>query len=194
MRARRRSTRMPDTLDKKFAELEHRLLSGYEQIGRGIGVPFLLVLYHPGEETRVRREVSSLVSKLRAEGRSVDVIDCNDVLLDYLERSDELERAIRAERRNPSALRDFGIGDALAEELVERVRRTEQGMSQPGVVFLTRLGALYPFLLPNVIQERLAGRRVRVPVVFLVPAEDDNGGDYLFLGVEKARRYRGTYL
>jgi len=27
-----------------------------------------------------------------------------------------------------------------------------------------------------------------------VPAEDDNGGDYLFLGIEKARRYRGTYL
>ena len=50
------------------------------------------------------------------------------------------------------------------------------------------------FVLPNVIQERLAGRRVRLPVVFLVPGEDDDGGDYRFLGVEKARRYRGTYL
>ena len=54
--------------------------------------------------------------------------------------------------------------------------------------------ALHPFLLPKIVQERLAGRRVHVPVVFLVPAEDDSGSDYLFLGVEKARRYRGTYL
>ena len=59
---------------------------------------------------------------------------------------------------------------------------------------LTRMGALHPFLLPNIVQERLAGRRVHVPIVFLVPAEDDSGSDYLFLGVEKARRYRGTYL
>jgi hypothetical protein len=56
------------------------------------------------------------------------------------------------------------------------------------------MGALHPFLLPNIVQERLAGRRVHVPIVFLVPAEDDSGSDYLFLGVEKARRYRGTYL
>jgi hypothetical protein len=62
------------------------------------------------------------------------------------------------------------------------------------VVVLTRIGALYPFLLPPVVQERLAGRQVHVPIVFLIPAEDDNGGDYLFLGIEKARRYRGTYL
>jgi hypothetical protein len=185
---------MPDALDNKFAELEHRLLKGHEQIGRGIGVPFLLVLYHPSQETRVQREVSSLVAKLRAEGRSVEVIDCNEVLLDYLERSGELERATRAERRNPTSLRDFGIGEALAEELVERVMAAEQGMGQPGVVFLTRLGALHPFLMPNVIQERLAGRRVHVPVVFLVPAKDEDGSDYLFLGTERARRYRGTYL
>jgi len=185
---------MPDALDNKFTELEHRLLSGHDQIGRGIGVPFLLLLYRPSEETRIWRETSLLVSKLRAEGRQVEVIDCNEVLLNYLERSGELQRAIKAERRNPAALRDFGIGEALADALVERVVSAERGMSQPGAVFLTRLGALHPFLLPNVIQEQLAGRWVRVPVVFLVPAEAENGSDYLFLGVEKARHYRGTYL
>ena len=185
---------MPDALDKKLAELEHRLITGHEQVGRGIGVPFLLVLYPPSEELRVRRDVSSLVAKLRSEGRHVEVVDCNQVLLDYLNRTGELQRAIRAEKRNPGALRAFGIGEALAEALVERVVTAQQAMAAPGVVVLTRLGALYPFLLPPVVQERLAGRRMHVPVVFLVPAEDDNGGDYLFLGVEKARRYRGTYL
>jgi len=141
---------MPDALDRKLAELEHRLLAGHEQIGRGVGVPFLLLLYPPSEELRVCRDVNSLVAKLRAE--------------------------------------------VLAEALVERVITVQQQMSGPGVVVLTRVGALHPFLLPNIVQERLAGRRVHVPVVFLVPAEDDSGSDYLFLGVEKARRYRGTYL
>jgi hypothetical protein len=185
---------MPDAWDKKLTELEHRLLTGHEQIGRGVGVPFLLVLYPPSEELRVRRDMSSLVAKLRSEGRQGEVIDCHKVLLDYLNRSGELERTIRAEKRNPGALRQFGIGEPLAEALVERVVTAQQQMIGPGVVVFTRLGALYPFLLPPIIQERLAGRRVNVPVVFLVPAEDDNGGDYLFLGVEKARRYRGTYL
>jgi Domain of unknown function (DUF1788) len=185
---------MPDALDKKFAELEHRLLTGHEQIGRGVGVPFLLVLYPPGEELRVRRDISSLVAKLRSKGRQVEVIDCHEVLLDYLNHSGELERIIRAEKRNLGALRQFNIGEPLAEALVEQVLRAQQQMSGLGVVVFTRLGAVYPFLLPPIIQERLAGRRVNVPVVFLVPAEDDNGGDYLFLGIEKARRYRGTYL
>lgn len=185
---------MPDALDKKLAELEHRLLTGHEQIGRGIGVPFLLMLYPPTEELRVRRDMSSLVAKLRSEGREVAVIDCNQVLLDYLHHAGELQRAIRAEKRNPGSLREFGIGEALAEALVELVLTAQERMSEPGVVVLMRVGALYPFLLPNIVQERLAGQHVHVPVVFLVPAEEDNGGDYLFLGVEKARRYRGTYL
>jgi len=142
----------------------------------------------------MRRAVNSLVAKLRAEERQVEVIDCNQVLLDYLHHAGELQRAIRAEKRNPSALKEFGIGEVLAEALGERVISAQQQISGPGVVVLTRVGALHPFLLPNIVQERLAGRRVHVPVVFLVPAEDDNGSDYLFLGVEKARRYRGTYL
>jgi hypothetical protein len=185
---------MPDALDKKLAELEYRLLTGHEQIGRGVGVPFLLVLYPLGEELWVRRDMNSLVAKLRAEGWQVEVIDCNQVLLDYLQHTGELQRAIRAEKRNPGSLREFGIGEALAEALVERVVTGQQQMTRPGVVVLTRIGALYPFLLPPVVQERLAGRQVHVPIVFLIPAEDDNGGDYLFLGIEKARRYRGTYL
>jgi hypothetical protein len=82
----------------------------------------------------------------------------------------------------------------LADALAGQVIMTQQHMSGPGVVVLTRMGALHPFLLPNIVQERLAGRRVHVPVVFLVPAEDESGSDYLFLGIEKARRYRGTYL
>jgi hypothetical protein len=82
----------------------------------------------------------------------------------------------------------------LAEALVNQVITAQQQMPGPGVVVLTRMGALHPFLLPNIVQERLAGRHVHVPVVFLAPAEDESGSDYLFLGVEKARRYRGTYL
>jgi hypothetical protein len=106
---------MPDALDKKLAELEYRLLTGHEQIGRGVGVPFLLVLYPLGEELWVRRDMNSLVAKLRAEGWQVEVIDCNQVLLDYLQHTGELQRAIRAEKRNPGSLREFGIGEALAE-------------------------------------------------------------------------------
>jgi hypothetical protein len=185
---------MPDGLDKKLAELEHRLVVGHEQVGRGVGVPFLIMLYPPGEELRVRRDVTSLVAKLRSKGRQVELIDCNQALLDYLDQAGELQRAIRAEKRSPGALREFGIGETLADALVERVIAAERQITGPGVIVLTRLAALHPFLLPNVVQERLAGRRVRLPVVFLVPAEDDNGGDYRFLGVEKARRYRGTYL
>ena len=185
---------MLNALDKKLTELEHRLLTGHEQIGRGVGVSFLLMLYPPGEELRVRREMSSLVAKLRAEGRQVEVIDCNQVLLDYLQQTGELQRAIRAEKRRPGSLKEFGIGEPLAEALVERVITAQQQMTGSGVIVFTRMGALHPFLLPPIIQERLAGRRVQVPVVFLVPGEDDNGGDYLFLGSEKARRYRGTYL
>jgi hypothetical protein len=146
---------MPDALHRKFAELEHRLLAGHEQIGRGVGVPFLLLLYPPSEELRVRRDVGSLVAKLRAEGRPVEVIDCNQVLLDYLHHTAELQRAIRAEKRNPGALKEFGIGEVLAEALAKRVITAQQQMSRPGVVVLTRMGALHPFLLPNIVQERL---------------------------------------
>jgi len=65
---------MPDVLDKKLTELEHRLLTGHEHIGRGVGVPFLLMLYPPGEKLRAGREMNSFVAMLRAEGRQVEVI------------------------------------------------------------------------------------------------------------------------
>ena len=63
---------MPDALDRKLAELEHRLLAGHEQIGRGVGVPFLLLLHPPSEELRVRRDVNSLVAKLATQMPSFD--------------------------------------------------------------------------------------------------------------------------
>ena len=104
------------------------------------GEVFCAVRHGGGRRARsgVRRDAGSLVAKLRAEGRQVEVIDCNQVLLDYLHHTTELQRAIRAEKRHPVALKEFGLGE--------------------------------------------------------VPAEDESGSDYLFLGVEKARRYRGTYL
>ncbi len=185
---------MPDALDLKIAELERRLLTKRDQIGRGVGVPFLLLLHAPAEELRVRREAQALIVRLRAQGLTVDRIDGHQVLIEHLESQGELERAIRAERRAPERLRELGLGEGLADAVVERVATAARQLGDTDVIILTRLGALYPFLLPTVLQERLAGRRLGIPIIFLVPADEDQSGDYLFLGVERARRYRGTYL
>jgi magnesium chelatase family protein len=60
---------MPDALDRKFTELEHRLLTGYEHIGRGVGVPFLLLIDPPGAGTCMlaRRLTTILLAMTLAE-------------------------------------------------------------------------------------------------------------------------------
>jgi len=179
--------------EAKFVELEEKLLGDHHVLGQAIGVPFLVFLYPPIEESAVRREAGILARSLAERGVEITEIDCATLVLETLEERDELQRAIEAERKDPSVLRDLGLGPLLAEALITKMRDAVEEMKPPCVFFLSRLAGLHPFATPPMLQERLAGA-VSVPVVFFVPAEPLDESHYLFMGTEKTLRYRGVYL
>jgi len=179
--------------EAKFSELQTKLLGDHHLIGQAIGVPFLLLLYPPGEEAAIRREAATLAMVLRTRGIEVTEIDCAILVLETIESRGELGRIIQAERRDSNVLPELGLGPVIADALVARVRAAAGAMQKPCVVFLTRLAGVHPFAIPPMLQERMAGT-VTIPVVFFVPAEPLDESHYLFMGSEKTLRYRGVYL
>jgi len=179
--------------EAKLAELEEKLLGDHHLLGQAIGVPFLIVLYPPVEEVRVRGETSSLARSLQERGVSILEIDCASLMLEILRERDELQRVMKAERKDPAVLRDLGFGPLIADELSRQIQDVASRMNPPCAIFLKRLAGLHPFVTPPMLQEHLAGT-VPIPVVFFIPAEALDESHYLFMGTEKTLKYRGIYV
>jgi hypothetical protein len=145
------------------------------------GVPFAIFCYYPTEELAVRREVRLLAKRIEtASGRKVHVFSMADLLKEAIERV------------YPPAGQDFYDGERsfmdmdqedrlqkvqgdverlLSEEvpLPESLRVLSQGMTKDkDIIFLTRVGALFPAYRASALLENLMGI-VTVPTVLFYP-------------------------
>lgn len=91
------------TLDNKFVELENLLLSkGYEQAQARTGVPFIILLYPPEEETQVRRRIGTLAKKLESNGWKIQYFEPEPLLFEFLDSKSKSKNAFEAERQDPN--------------------------------------------------------------------------------------------
>ena len=167
---------------------------------------FAILVYRPEQEFEARQKVRQLSDQLRAEQWAVLEISLQRLLLKRLRGLEEgvLESWVETEkrqfRRNPQkamgrvkellanmlegedglALDVVKLIDEFCEKFPEAVDRT--------VIWVKRLGALYPFYRCSSLLKHLDGKTGHVPVVLLYPGERKDKTALSFMGEMPADR------
>lgn len=160
--------------------------------------PYIVYVYPPRDEFRVRRDLFDLVKWLEAHGVRCVCISLAELFWELLEESGYLETVFEEEQRNPegiafvhTALRQILAGPpSLADRVLERLR----GLPQDVAVFLYRAGALYPVYRTSALLDDLR-EYLQVPVVLLYPGALVGTYGLSFMGrLEPAHGYRAKIV
>lgn len=157
-----------------------------EKISAYHDMPYAIFHYDPEKELPLRREVSSLQTRLENKGKRItrsSLAECLDAALRSeatLEEWFENERTFGAEK----AIED--VHKLLADRvpLVDLVADRMPSAPDPrrDVVFIVRTGALFPVYRTFSLLEQLKGRVV-VPTVLFYPGDLDGAAGLRFMGV-----------
>ncbi len=129
----------------------------------------IIVPYDPSEEDEANELVDVLVADLRAQGHTVAVANLYDIVLDILDEDDLYEEKVELERTHGKARLKSELKDAADVELdilpaIEDIIKDRH----PRLLFLTGVGACYPFLRTHQLLDIL-DENVTVPVVVFYP-------------------------
>jgi hypothetical protein len=161
---------MPDATERLFSILSHPDFLSMK--GLANEVPIFIHTYEPQDEDALRRMVSNLSSRLKAQGIPLAVVDLFDLLLDQLEGEGRLHRIVEME---PSMGKQklLGLLNNLADPASRLIPKLMQhiGDDETRLALLTGVGRVFPFLRTHTILESLQPAMMRQPVVMFFPGE-----------------------
>lgn len=181
---------MPDmSLSEKFDELERLLglrstesLALRDMLALYFGVPFILLIYDPGEERLCQARRQELAERLRTRGQPVHEIGLGSFIFDYYRKKGQLERLFALDRERPRELGRM-IAAVYRPVLVERIVAEAGSGEEEAVVFLHEVACLYPFVRVCNLLTDLENRLRQTLVVFYPGSERD--GRLMFLNMEE---------
>lgn len=162
---------------------------------------FAILPYPPDQEFALRRAIHELSGELRDAGWTTGTLVLHSLLLARLraEGTDLIASLIRREKGLAGAAdRSRGLRmlkerivnivdqpDGLAADVVRGIEEILGESPAPSrtVVFLGRLGGLYPFFRTSALLKHIAGRTHNVPIVLLYPGEVVGETGLKFMGV-----------
>lgn len=199
------------SIESRIDELKKDLLHpNGPSISTNRNYPFAIFHYRPDEEFRARELTGELVDSLRMKGWTVRTVDLFAVLLDYLAEEEEgelipawideeklLYRSYRGDHSMPlDFLRNslagfFDRKTGYPRKVLEDIRSVSEGADETrSVVFLSRIGALYPFYRTSALL-RFLDDGVKVPTIVLYPGEKVDQHYLSFMGeMDADRDYR----
>jgi hypothetical protein len=182
------------SLKDKFDELRHRLGRGRAMDSTGTEPIFYLV-FPVADLLEVKRQTKAWMAKLANDGWSVVALSMAEVVESVLRKNKmrklwlKSEGEILAQTEEQRGVVDFReINKTLSAALVEGQElqdfiesRLESAESRTnGLLLMTDLEALHPYLRINTIESRLQGR-IRCPVVVLYPGKREGKTSLRFL-------------
>ncbi len=191
-----------DLVDEAIRALRSDLLAdGGPRISTMRNHPFAILPYPPEQEFSTRRRINQLVIELRAHGWGVLQIDMHRLLMDRVAREgddfreDVVAREQRLFVRDPHRALNFlveklgvlvegqnGLAADVAKQIDHFVAAHPERAGKT-VVFLGRVGALYPLARSSALLKHLAGRTHSTPVVLLYPGVRTETTALSFMGV-----------
>ena len=199
---------MPHSLKDKFDEVCLRLTQGrrLESIG---SEPIFYLVFPVREILTVKRQTRAWVAKLQNKDWHVVTFSMakavNAILRGHKLRKQWLigEKALLGQSERKGAAIEFGeinktLAKALTEgmDLIDMIKaKAEEASSHPnGMLLLTDLEALHPYLRINSIEAQLQGE-IRCPVVVLYPGKRDGKTSLRFLEFYPADpNYRSEHI
>ncbi len=195
------------SLQARLQELRKDLLNPEgPAISTNKSYPFAIFQYKPSEEFEARSQIGLLANELHLKSWRVKTIDLFEVLMDFLknhEDGDLTSLIIQEEKLQFEAHKDWKFSlDSLSNVLSpfftsvngypEKVHGVIQEAaigSDPNhtVVFLTRIGSLYPFYRTSSLL-RFLDTGVKVPTIILYPGIKQDQHYLSFMGVMNADR------
>lgn len=169
--------------------------------------PFAIFQYSPSEEFEARQEVGNLSQELQMKGWRVRTVDLFATLAEYLSEQEKGELVpvlIEEEKLQFKAYggdwtkaldslsnelgKHFGSIEGYPGRVLSQIQEVAAG-SDPSrtVVFLSRVGALYPFYRTSSLL-RFLDTGVKVPTVILYPGERIEQHFLSFMGMMNADR------
>jgi len=196
------------SLETRLAVLKKDLLSpSGPAISTNRSYPFAIFQYVPSEEFKARQAVGTLAQELELAGWRVRTVDLFQVLADYLaaqEGGGLVAAIIEEEKLQYTAYgKDWtksldylsntlsahcndaeGYPARVLESIQEVARESDPART---VVFLSRIGSLFPFYRTSALLRYLdAG--VKVPTIILYPGHKEDQHYLSFMGIMSADR------
>ncbi|MFN8612889.1 MAG: BREX protein BrxB domain-containing protein [Vulcanimicrobiota bacterium] len=167
---------------------------------------FAILPYPPDCEFAMRELSRRLTDELKGKGWNVFELSAQRLLTRRLQSEDPevlqswIAREHRQFQRNPDralqgALDNLeklvGGDDGLAQDAVEEINRLadeHQVDVDKTLVWITRMGSLYPFFRTSTLLKHLDGKTRQIPVVVLYPGTQEDKTALSFMGVLPADR------
>ena len=166
--------RPDENLEEKFEHL-FRILSDRAFLTRpGIGneIPFFISAYHPQLQERMDAHIRGLLARLRSSGVTVEHIDLYDLAVEILKAQEIWEPLLDAEKDFPrdrylEALQSSTDPESVLVPAIE-ARLASSGC---GLLFLTGVGTVHPFIRIHKVLETLQRVATTHPTVIFFPGE-----------------------
>ena len=196
------------SLESRLAELRKDLLGpAGPSISTNRSYPFAIFQYYPTEEYEARTKIGNLAQDLTLKGWRVRTVDLFQVLESYLAEQEggELVEAIVEEEKlqyraygkdwkpaldylTNTLTPHFNRMDGYPARVLEQIQEVARGSdSNRTVVFLSRVGSLYPFYRTSALL-RFLDTGVKVPTIILYPGNKEDQHYLSFMGIMSADR------
>ena len=177
-------------LPEKYEELERWLLRDRALLSQNTGVPFIRLVYQPAEEADCVRRRDVLRRTLEERGVRVETVSCRDVIFAHYESRGRLEQLFELEATAGPEMLD-SIASHAGQELTHRLMRAAESLGSDGVVFVTDVAFLYPYLhLGPILDDCTNCIRPPMALAVFYPGDVSLESRLMFLGVRPTSYYR----
>jgi len=168
-----------------------------EKKGLNGEIPFFIFTYEVNQEPRIEEEITGLKNRLKKEGVSVLHFNLYDIAVEILEKKGGIEKMFRLEDRKKKKPKYFlkalqsalNIREVFIPHIQKVVLETPHQM-----VFVSGVGAVYPYIRSHVILNNLQSVTGDVPTVMFYPGKYNGKSLSLFNKLKDDNYYRAYHL
>lgn len=190
---------MADLVERLDAmELEIKKDRFRKSFGRANEVNYWIFDYPPQKELEVRERIAYLKKKNKngADDFELVVFDFYDMILDFLEEKNFLEKCFNFEKKSGLERITKAVSNSMKfnddDSII--VQHIKDNTPDNAVVFLTGIGKCYPILRSHKVLNNLHQAFVKAPVVLFFPGTYNEQELILFNEIKDDNYYRAFKL
>ena len=190
---------MADLVERLYAmELEIKKDRFRKSFGRANEVNYWIFDYPPEKELEVRERIAYLKKKNKngADDFELVVFDLYDMILDFLEEKNFLEKCFNFEKKSGLERITKAVSNSMKfnddDSII--VQHIKDNTPDNAVVFLTGIGKCYPILRSHKVLNNLHQAFVKAPVVLFFPGTYNEQELILFNEIKDDNYYRAFKL